>query len=275
MQSEIACVIVFYNPDRQSIANIVEYKRIFPYIIIVDNSAAGNSEFLPPRENIKYIFNGKNLGIASALNIGLKEADNKFYKYALTLDQDSFLSESSLNLLLKTIKEKKNEKWGIISSFQNDGSYALEKFKGVREVPVVITSGNIINLEAYKDAGPFEEKLFIDCVDIEYSFRLRKSGYKIYLNYEAELKHKLGTMETRVLFGRKFSVTNHAPVRLYYKTRNGLYVSRKYKKEFPGYRKQVLKIIAADVFKALFFEPRKIEKLKCILNGMADGIKFN
>ncbi|HEX2982763.1 MAG TPA: glycosyltransferase family 2 protein, partial [Ignavibacteriales bacterium] len=244
---ELACIVVFYNPDSKAAANIAEYQKLFSYIVVVDNSDKDNSGLLPAGGNIEYIFNGRNFGIAKALNIGADAADNKFCKYILTLDQDSFLPESSLKLLLKTVEEKRGEKWGIISAFQNDGNYALENLKGVRELPAAITSGNILNLAAFKDAGPFEEKLFIDCVDFEYSFRLRKLGYKIFQNCEAELGHTLGTMETRVLFGRKFSVTHHAPIRYYYKTRNGLYVARKYKKEFPEYRKQVFKTILADV----------------------------
>jgi rhamnosyltransferase len=268
---ELACVIVFYNPDSKAAANIAEYQKLFPYIVVVDNSDKDNSAMLPAGGNIEYIFNGRNFGIAKALNIGANAADNKFCKYILTLDQDSFLPESSLELLLRTVEEKSGEKWGIISAFQNDGNYALENLKGARELPAVITSGNILNLAAYKDAGQFEEKLFIDCVDFEYSFRLRKLGYKIFQNCEAELRHTLGTMETRVLFGRKFSVTHHAPIRYYYKTRNGLYVSRKYKKEFPEYRKQVLSTIIADVFKIIMFENRKREKVKNIAKGILDN----
>ncbi|HEX3072271.1 MAG TPA: glycosyltransferase family 2 protein [Ignavibacteriales bacterium] len=269
---ELACIVVFYNPDSKAAANITEYQKLFPYIVVVDNSDKDNSGLLPAGENIEYIFNGENFGIAKALNIGANAADNKSCKYILTLDQDSFLPESSLKLLLKTVVERSGEKWGIISAFQNDGNYALENLKGVRELPAVITSGNILSMAAYKDAGPFEEKLFIDCVDFEYSFRLRKLGYKIFQNCGAELQHTLGTMETRVLFGRKFSVTHHAPIRYYYKTRNGLYVARKYKKEFPEYRKQVINTIIADVFKIILFEKKKLKKLGSIARGIWDGM---
>ncbi len=266
---DLACVIVFYNPDEKAVRNAAEYSDMFTYIIVVDNSDKDNGNRLPAKDNIRYIFNGKNYGIAKALNIGIKEADNKSFKYVLMMDQDSLLPENSLKALVQTIEVKKNEKWGIISSFPDDRNYGLEKLKGTREISMAITSGSILNMEAYKNAGPFEDELFIDCVDHEYCLRLRKLGYKIYQNCEAEMPHSLGSMETREMFGRKFSVTNHAPVRYYYRTRNSLYVGKKYKKEFPEYRKAMIKNIFADMFKVVFFEKKKTDKLFNILKGIA------
>jgi len=75
--SDIAGLIVLYNPDQNVIGNIQSYINQLSMFYVVDNSEVYNNKIIETIKSFsisKYIFNGENLGIAKALNIGAEEA---------------------------------------------------------------------------------------------------------------------------------------------------------------------------------------------------------
>lgn len=271
MRNDIACIIILYNPADKVLYNVETYKNIFSHIILVDNSITSLEGKIIESNKITYISNKANLGIAKALNIGISEAIKKSLKYALFLDQDSNLSEKAFVVLLEAIDLLRENKWGIISAYQKDPKYDVQnKNSGTKEVLTTITSGSILNLEAYRNSGPFIDDLFIDYVDFEYCLRLRKNGYKIYQCNDAILDHHLGNMETKHVFNKSFSVTHHSLVRYYYRTRNRFYVMNRYKKDFPGFVRQDRRLLITDLLKIIFYEKHKLLKIKYIFKGIVD-----
>jgi rhamnosyltransferase len=135
-----------------------------------------------------------------------------------------------------------------------------------------MTSGNLLNLEATRAAGPFEEKLFIDCVDLEYCLRLRKEGFVIIQDNTVPLEHSLGDFRTWKFLGLKIGYSNHNPVRRYYITRNKIYVLRKYFRSDPVFSWLVIRSMAGDVVRIVFFEKQKISKLRSMLFGCRDAV---
>ena len=129
-----------------------------------------------------------------------------------------------------------------------------------------MTSGNLLNLQVYLDAGPFRDDLFIDFVDNEYCLRLRNRGYSVLRADRAVLFHTVG--DTR-RYG-PFIATNHPPLRRYYKTRNRFLVNRLYLRDFPGHclfdRVRLLK----EILSILIFEGEKLAKLRMMWRGYMD-----
>lgn len=64
--------------------------------------------------------------------------------------------------------------------------------------------------------------LFIDCVDFDFSLKIRKAGFKILLVGKAQMKHHLGESSDI----NSFAVHSH--IRRYYMARNFLYISKTY-----------------------------------------------
>ena len=103
-----------------------------------------------------------------------------------------------------------------------------------------MTSGNLVNLDAFRQVGPFMDELFIDSVDHEYCIRLQINGYKVIQLNGVLLEHTLGERRKHLFiyplnfFKKNKSivsykiVNNHNYIRKYYMVRNRLYVSRKY-----------------------------------------------
>ena len=104
----------------------------------------------------------------------------------------------------------------------------------------VMTSGNLLNLVAFKKTGKFNEKYFIDYVDHEYCFRLQRKGFCIKIFKGSVLLHKLGNMEIKKFSGSTVCFTNHNYIRRYYMTRNRLDLAYNYLFSFPEFISHIL-----------------------------------
>lgn len=239
------------------------------HIIIVDNTPNRNLQ-LSDNIHIEYIPLGRNEGIARALNIGCKMAIKLGADWCLTMDQDSDLPEDMI-LKYKNFISHISLSIGIISPLIN--MYKGEKRKGsnsVEEIDEAITSGSLINLEAFQSVGGFKEEMFIDCVDFEFCWNLKSKGYKILQLNNIVMQHQLGnTREFKFFSKHLFYITHHDFVRHYYMQRNGLYVSKLYWKQYPqlkiSLRKQIISIM-----KILLFENDRVKKLKAKYQGYKD-----
>ena len=67
------------------VENIGSYIVQVDYLILIDNSDKNNAFIIDElnNKNIKYIFNGSNIGVAAALNLGAEEAIQQGYKFLL------------------------------------------------------------------------------------------------------------------------------------------------------------------------------------------------
>ncbi|TEB40741.1 glycosyltransferase family 2 protein, partial [Flavobacterium circumlabens] len=94
-----------------------------------------------------------------------------------------------------------------------DGKLYDKSIKEDNEPIIVMTSGNIVNLKIHEKIGGFEEKLFIDYVDIEYCLKLKKEGYSIANLPNVLLQHELGDSKRTSFLFVKAIVTNHSSIR--------------------------------------------------------------
>lgn len=272
---KIAGVVILYNPDKNIGKNIASYLNNIDKLYVIDNSPYKNSKLLPNNSKIKYIFNNKNLGIATALNMGAKEAIKDGYDFLLTMDQDSKFSAKSLDNLMLWLSKNMKDDIGLISP-RHIINIEQQKPKEDIEYPLtVMTSGNIINLKAYKKIGGYKDFLFIDSVDFDYCLNLIDHNYKVIQLNKIELKHELGNIKTEKFLWRNITHSNHNYVRRYYITRNSLYVGKKYKNKYPTFYKQVKREIGRDIVKVILLESDKYKKLRNMLRGYIDYKKGN
>ena len=116
------------------------------------------------------------MGIGYALNQIVKWGIKNNYQWAITLDQDSICPDNIINEYIKYISI---EKIAIITPViedanRNNKSNYLKEFEFIEDPEEAITSGSLINLDICKKSGYFNEKMFIDFIDIEYSANLIK-----------------------------------------------------------------------------------------------------
>lgn len=234
---DFCTVTIWYNPNNTCVSNILSYSPLVKKCYIVDNSDNDNSGLLNGIENVTYIPNLNNLGIAAALNIGCSKALEDGFNWCMTMDQDSYWDSNQLKLYFEKIKNNLSDTnvsfAPSLALSEETVSVVTSLFRKFFPKPVksnvvtpmrVITSGNVINLNIWNEIGKFYEPLFIDDVDSEYSFRLIKYGYKICQFYDVKMSHELGTPRKTLLPFTDF----HNGIRLYYMIRNILWLQNQY-----------------------------------------------
>lgn len=267
---KIDVLIVLYNPRKEFLERVVTYCDYFNTVIIFDNTENCDEKRLDffNFNNCKYISYGKNLGIAKALSEGARLALLDRADFLLTMDQDSIFPFTKIDDIKKILATEINSDFGILALNFNNTDDNCGKVKPVKWR---LTSGNFINLKKYallKEG--FNEKLFIDAVDIDICYKMNKQGYQIGLIEGISIQHTIGNpVKKRFLF-KSFSVLNYNEIRYYYMFRNNYYLFLPDKRYF---RRDFYKFFAKYLIKILCFEKNKINKLKFIKLGLKDAKK--
>ena len=281
---KLAGVVVLYNPTEVVLDSINTYISDVDILYAIDNSSINNSKLFKNKK-IKYVANMDNLGIAKALNIGASMAINEGYKYLLTMDQDSKFETNGVKKLMEMIENySKNkelvkkfgnnvEKIGLFSPVHviNNDTSIMGISDDTYDSPLkVMTSGNIINLNAYKKIEGYKDWFFIDCVDFDYCMNLRKNGYEIIRNNKIHLNHELGNYIEKKYFGKKYSTFEHNHIRRYYIVRNRHYLYDMYKNDFREYCELEKKCTKRELKLVWLCEKNKIKKTWYMLKGYLD-----
>ncbi|RED19601.1 rhamnosyltransferase [Flavobacterium cutihirudinis] len=269
----LAAVVILYNPIN-SISEIVgSYIENVDMVYLIDNSVDVNQNLAKElnKSKFRYLANGDNLGIAKALNIGCEMALNDGFRWVLTMDQDSNFLHFNKKDVISFIEANENSKIALYYPTYLIGETEYDKFLVEDNEPIVVmTSGNIIDLNIYTLVNGFDEKLFIDYVDTDYCLKLKTSGFKIFHLSNFKLQHELGNSRYINFFNKKALITNHSHVRRYYITRNRFYVMSRYRKKSKIFFNSEMKVFVNELMKILFFESNKFLKIKSIFKGYVD-----
>ena len=264
---KICGVVIWYNPGTDELNNIKTYIDDVDKLFIIDNSNKNNLSMLDyiecDKNKIEYISNMDNLGIAKALNIGCNMAINLGYKWVLTMDQDSkFPKLMASNYIENAIQKlKQDSNIAIFGLKISDNEHEEQGY-----VDRVITSGNLLNLDAYTNVGGFDNELFIDEVDHDLSFKIIQHGYNIYKFNDVKLDHKIGNTKSFRILNMNFLTMNHNYIRKYYIVRNRFIMRDRY----ANYTQSYLRLNIVDFIKVILVEDDKIRKMKYMIKGYLD-----
>jgi rhamnosyltransferase len=285
-RSHICAVVVTYFPKADCADNLAALAPQVGKLIIVDNGSSAESlepvEAAAQRLGATVVHLGSNLGIATALNIGLRLAREQGFRWLATFDQDSQATPGMIEEMTRAFESyPQRDKVGIVTPRHVDRRLGFivrdrggeAKGEGWRVIPSTMTSGNLLNVAIATAVGGFDDSLFIDYVDHELCLRLRGQGCRILEATRATLLHSLGSMERRLFIFKHVTVTNHSVVRRYYMSRNRLIVWRRYLKHEPLW---VIRDIRRFLFETLYvvlYEKQVREKFPMILHGLRDGLR--
>ena len=281
--SKVAAIIVSYNPDKNLLDSVNLLISQVEKIIIVDNGSIEekrkdiSSIKDIDNERIEVIFNEENLGIATALNIGVREALKQGFNWILTMDQDSKASKDMVEKMFEVYNNiDKKERKSILSIFPN---FVDERIQSIEENSVMntyeyvdadITSGNLVKAEVFDKVGFFDDSLFIDLVDTDFCMRLNEKNIKMIKVRDAILYHSLGESQSvKSIFG-KFNTSNHSALRRYYMTRNRFYIWEKYKDLNSFTLNRDKKLFKKEFIKIILGEKDKVNKIKMVFKGYKD-----
>jgi rhamnosyltransferase len=226
LNNSISAIIIAYFPDEKFIQrNIKALSLQVDKVFIINNTPEQDLTFA----GAVVVNLGDNVGIARAQNIGLELSIEQDFKYSILFDQDSDIDTGMVESMLNKLSTMSLEKVASI------GPRAFDLFEGkpmtskiMREsntghaltaVKQIIASGQLIPLHVLSDIGFMDETLFIDVVDHEWCWRAGKKGYKILVDENCVMKHRLGDSRKKIL---GFTYKIGSPIRLYYQFRNTL-----------------------------------------------------
>ena len=268
----IAGVVILYHPDIEQLSdNIQTYLNGLKQLYVYDNSESktpGIEEaLLKLHPSIQYHYFNTNEGIAKRLNQAIEQAALNQYDFLLTMDQDSSFKDGDFEKYKTLIQ---SSAYNHVAQF---GVNCQPDFILPKDEPetalTLITSGSILNLALTKQIGPFNEALFIDFVDAEFSYRVIQNGFINLLFSNIVLNHALGKLvegRSLVNFKKTLRIT-HAPIRVYYIIRNGLYLLLKAQGLTGVMKNDVLrciKIIKND----LIYNPELLAVYKNLFSGI-------
>ena len=280
-------VIVTFYPDSSITENILALYGQTDEIIIIDNSSGEECnkvlQNLSQKIGITVTYNKENVGIAAALNIGIKKAKAHNHEWVITFDQDSTVTPRMIETMFKAYqaypeKEKvaslspkyMNRNTGVIWGSQL--TRALDNSLPYSLVDVVITSGTLVKLSVFDQIGYFNESLFIDYVDKEFCLRCITQNYQILEVNNATLLHSVGLpTKVNLFLNNSITTANHSHTRRYYIARNSIFTYKLYFFKMPFWFLNDIYHLIGTLGKGLVFENNRKKRLIAIFLGFYDG----
>jgi GT2 family glycosyltransferase len=293
----VAAVVVTHDPDERFTRLIEALIDQVDTIWIVDNGSqasilegvvglAGQSD-----DRIILIPNLENHGLAAAQNQGITAALEARPSWILLMDHDSIPAPNMVReMLLAARAYPAPEKIGFMvprhdddRGFPSASVFTYRSFRVLRwgtiepgrvedRAAFAMASGCLIPAERLRQVGPMTEDFFIDYIDYDFSFRVRRAGYRIIVVGAASLKHRLGELREGRFLWRVKSYKEHSAKRRYTIYRNRIRVMIRHGFWFPEFVQFELLSVSKDFLQLLFWESGKATKLRAILAGIGDGI---
>jgi rhamnosyltransferase len=284
-RSDICAAVITFFPQPDSAENVLALAPQVGRLLIIDNGSS--DETLQPVESAAHSVGatvlrlGSNFGIAKALNTGLRLAHEQGFQWLATFDQDSRPSAAMLQVMADALASyPARDLVGLVAPVHVDRRAGIVVSDRHREetgptwhiIRTAMTSGNLVNIQAARAVGGFDDSLFIDYVDHEFCLRLRHRGYRILEASLAHLSHALGNMEVRNLGIARTGITNQSALRRYYMTRNRLLLWREYWRFEPAWVLRDMRRFISESVGIAFFEKDTAAKFRMIRRGIRDAV---
>lgn len=233
----LSVIIVTYN-SAEVIGACLNSIPKWAKVTVVDNASTDDTLQIVketcPRAHV--IANKENLGFGCANNLALEKAKEPF---TLLLNPDSVLREGALELLMQVAEEYPEAAIIAPQLYYEDGSlqhsYKTSVFKREKHrATYVEPSGDLcaeclsgavmlLRMDAMKQVGFFDPKIFLFYEDDDLCLRVRKSGFSLVLTPRAAVVHHMGRSSpptAEIIFRKNW-----------YMSWSRLYLEKKYKSE--------------------------------------------
>lgn len=289
--TKIYAIIVTFNPDISLLGRqLNSLTGQVSSIVLVDNASKNRQSIidllLKEFPSAKMIQNDENNGLGCAQNRGIIEAKKTGASDVVLLDQDSVPNVDCISHLIqaRSVLQSSNINVGAVGPvYYNEitkNVYPISQYYGPfinRIVPIdkptkasfLIASGCLINLSDLEEIGFMNEELFIDYIDIEWSFRAQARGFELFAVPNALMIHAIGDNSFAVA-GREIS--NHSPLRRYYLCRNSIRMIKDKNVPF-GYKLRELVLNLIRLFMFFVFSNDRSKYLRYSFQGFLDGFK--
>ncbi len=289
---KIAAVVVTYNRAallERCLEALFSQSRPPDGVIVVDNASTDRTpELLASYQGrdhaLTWIRMARNEGGAGGFARGIGEALKAGYDWMWLMDDDAEPERDALAQLVSHDPET----WEVLGSAPVDGlrlswratprwqsSRPIELWEALNE-RVEVTShpfiGFLVSSPLVSKAGVPDASFFIGADDVEYSWRLRATGARIFLIKNSRIHHPAASGFYAGVLGRRLFILDLPPWKNYYITRNKIVAARRHLGRqwltvtLPG---TVLRLFLVLVRK----EQGRVRQAKAFLAGIWDGVR--
>lgn len=230
VRKDVSIILVSYKTKdltRNCIKSIVEKTKNISYdIFVVDNNSQdGTCEMLKEEfPFVKLIENSQNIGFGAANNLAIKESDAE---YVFLLNTDTLLVNNAVKILHDFLENNRQvgvcganlydenmnhiHSYGVFLTlkrqmlktffmfrifFPNEMKLMFDKGYNqqneLKSVDYITGADMMVRKSVLDEAGLFDERFFLYFEENELQYRIRKSGYDIFINPEAQIIHLHG-----------------------------------------------------------------------------------
>lgn len=247
-----AVVTVTFNPALDVLRRQLATLEGASQIVVVDNASVSAHAVRTAVEAVpraSFVGNESNTGLAAALNLGARFALDRQAdcEYLLFLDQDTEPGAQGAAALVEAAQalRVRDPRAGLFGPLMVDavtgldhGIHVIRGWRWTRVHPragesaplrcaSINGSGMVVPATVFRESGGFEESLFIDYVDAEYSFRLTHRGYDLYALPNARFLHRMGERSVPFWLAGWRVWPHRSPQRHYYLFRNAMRLLRR------------------------------------------------
>lgn len=193
---------------------------------VVDNASGDGSPEMVRRDfpNVRLIANTENVGFARANNQAMQAAEGR---YILLLNSDAFVKERTIDHMVAFLDERPQAGMAGCKLLYEDGrlqpscyrfptlwselviAFGLDKlfpknplfggyamtdwdYGDVREVDVIMGAFMLARAEAVQQVGLMDESFFMYSEEVDWCYRFKQAGWKVYFTPEVETVHLWG-----------------------------------------------------------------------------------
>lgn len=243
-----AAGIVVFNPDPKLLLRLIDSVRPDTAVVYVFINALIDPDTLAILEalagepdttaRLRLIHADENLGVGEALNIMALQAVLDGMARLVLFDQDSRPERGMVRELGRAMDRlvgvgRSVAAVGpeIVAPAGEEAHYKSPRYwvrpgeprpEGLSPVQFLITSGTLLDLQAFRAVGPFRADYFIDGIDLEWCLRAWSRGYSCWRDDRTAMQHTIGGGVTRT---RTLGLATPAQsdARLYAYIRNTVY----------------------------------------------------
>jgi len=281
-----ACIVCYRTTTEQLRQLLALLEPQVAHVVVVDNSP---DESLASGVEAPSVYRhmGRNAGTAAAMNEAWRLALAAGAAYVVSFDQDSRPAPGFVRCLRDAFEgptpsalplaavgpvwtdERSGRAMRVLAPVRFFRRHVAVPDAGLVEVNHLITSGCLVSATAYRAVGPFDETLFLDYVDIEWSLRARARGYASAVAAGCRMSHALGESMMPIA-GRQIAV--HKPERTYLQVRNHLLLWRSEAMPRLWLLSDLIQI-AGKLLALLLLARNRLERLGYIGRGLVDGLR--
>lgn len=269
----VQAIIVTFRTDYRRLEAILAALAPQCPVIIADNtdddSLSEQIRVCVKRHGGTYLSMAGNLGVGAAQNAAIAAAWADGADAVLLLDDDSLPSGNLVAALAvcRTTDLGEDAIFGANSfdSFGHEISNARRSPGDLPRCREMMSSGTLIRRSLFERVGPFDESLFIDCVDFDWGWRAQSLGIPLYLCRQTAITHRLGE-------GQVAGVRFPSPIRHYYQFRNILRMVVRPHVPWPWIGVQLIKLPVKFVLMSVLM-PQPWVRIRYAAAGVRDALR--